>query len=193
MIRHPQRLADSPTVTRIRDVLTAHGAIPAAPDQVVAAQALVARRMNGPVASVQSMRSIQARSGLGVFITQAGDEISGVMGFILLSSVGRASVVADRFDALDPDMTDVCSRRDEPAAIYGWGIATLNHSATKTLVEAACAMGRQVTPHLRWYMRTVTADGERLIMKRQGWRRVPRSSPGLIWQPSLLDREVAAA
>jgi len=193
MIRHPQRLADSPTIIGIRDVLTAYGAMPAADDDMVEAHALVARRMKGPVASVQSMRLVQARSGVGVCVARTAGAITGVMGFVLLSPIGRASVVADRFDALNPDVADVCSRRDEPAAIYGWGIATLDHASTKVLVEAACAMGDQVTPHLRWYMRTVTADGERLIMKRQGWRRVPRSSPGLIWQPSLLERQVVAA
>ena len=193
MIRQPQRLADSPTITRIRDVLSIHGAIPAAPDEIAPALAMAARRMKSPLASAEVMAAVQARSGLSVFIAREAGEIAGVMGFVLLSSQGRASVLGDRFDAFDPDMADVCSRRDEPSAIYGWGIATLSHSATKTLVEAACAMGRQVTPHLRWYMRTVTADGERLIMKRQGWRRVPRSRPGLIWQPSLLEREATAA
>ena len=193
MIRHSQRLADSPTIAGIRDVLSRHGAIPAAPDEIAEAQALAARRMNSPMASIEVMATVQGRSGVGVFIAREYGAIAGVMGFVLLSGVGRASVIDDRFDAREPDMADVCSRRDEPAAIYGWGIATISHSATKTLVEAACAMGREVTPHLRWYMRTVTADGERLIMKRQGWRRVPRSSPGLIWQPSLLEREAAAA
>ncbi len=193
MIRQPQRLADSPTITRIRDVLSTYGAIAASPDEIVAAQAMAARRMKAAMTSAEAMAAVQARSGVGVFIVREAGDITGVMGLVLLSPAGRASVVADRFDALDPAMTDVCSRRDEPAAIYGWGIATLSHSATKILVEATCAMGQQVTPHLRWYMRTVTADGERLIMKRQGWRRVPRSSPGLIWQPSLLERQAAAA
>ena len=193
MIRQPQRLADSPTITGIRDVLSRNGAVPASPDEIGEAYALAARRMRTPMASAAVMLAVQSRSGVSVFIVREAGLIAGVMGIVLLSSAGRASVVADRFDALDPDMADVCSRRDEPSAIYGWGIATLSHSATRTLVEAACAMGRQVTPHLRWYMRTVTTDGERLIMKRQGWRRVARSSPGLIWQPSLLEREVAAA
>ena len=193
MIRHSQRLADSSTIVAIRDVLAAYGAMPAAPDEVPLAQALAARRMKGPVASPEAMEAVRRRSGVGVLVAREGGEIAGVMGFVLLSPIGRASVIADRFDALDPEAADVCSRRDEPAAIYGWGIATISHTATKTLVEAACAMGRQVTPHLRWYMRVVTADGERLIMKRQGWRRVPRSRPGLIWQPSLLEREAAAA
>ena len=193
MIRHSKRLADSSTIVAIRDVLAAHGAIHAAPHEIRAAQALAARRMNGPVASTETMAAVQQRSGVGVLIAREGGEITGVMGFVLLSPTGLDSVIADRFDALDPDPADVCSRREEPAAIYGWGIATTSHTATKTLVEAACAMGREVTPHLRWYMRVVSADGERLIMKRQGWRRVPRSSPGLIWQPSLHEREAAAA
>jgi hypothetical protein len=193
MIRQPQRLADSPTITRIRDVLSRYGAIVASPDEIVEAQAMAARRMKAAMTSAEAMAAVQARSGAAVFIVREAGAIAGVMGFVLLSAIGRASVLADRFNALEPAMADVCSRRDEPAAIYGWGIATLSHSATKTLVEAACAMGQQVTPHLRWYMRTVTADGERLIMKRQGWRRVPRSSPGLIWKPSLIEREAAAA
>ena len=193
MIRHSQRLADSPTIVAIRDVLAAHGASPVAPHEVPLAQALAARRMNGPVASAEAMAAVEQRSGVSIRVAREGGEITGVMGFVLLSAAGKASVIADRFDALDPDLADVCSRREEPAAIYGWGIATVSHSATKTLVEAACAMGRQVTPHLRWYMRVVSADGERLIMRRQGWRRVPRSGPGLIWQPSLLERDAAAA
>jgi hypothetical protein len=193
MIRHPRRLADSPTVSGARDVLTAYGAIPATPEELVQAQALASRLMKTPMASVETLSAVQARSGIAVVVAHEHGAIAGVMGFVLLSAHGRASVIADRFDALDPAIADVCSRRDEPAAIYGWGIATLTHSATKTLVEAARAMGRQITPHLAWYMRTVTADGERLIMQRQGWRRVPRSSAGLIWQPSLLEREGRAA
>jgi hypothetical protein len=193
MIRHPQRLADSPTVSGARDVLTAYGAIPATAEELVQAQALASRLMKTSMAPVEALSAVQARSGLAVVVAHEHGAIAGVMGFVLLSALGRASVMADRFDALDPAMTDVCSRRDEPAAIYGWGIATLTHSATKTLIAAATAMGRQVTPHLAWYMRTVTADGERLIMQRQGWRRVPRSSAGLIWRPSLLEREGRAA
>ena len=193
MIRQPRQISESPTITRIREVLSIHGAIPAGPADIAPARALAERRMQSPMADAETIAAVQARSGVSVFVAREANEIAGVMGFVLLTPAGAACVVADRFDALNPAQIDICARNDEPAAIYGWGIATTSHSATKTLATAAGAMGRQVIPHLRWYMRTVTADGERLIMKRQGWRRVPGSSAGLIWMPSVLEREGVAA
>jgi hypothetical protein len=193
MIRDAWRISDSPTIAGIRRVLAEHGVQPARADEMAEAHKLSSTLIKASVASLEAMRAVHVRSGVGMFVVRENDALTGVMGFLMLSGAGRSALLDDRLDPLDPLTVHVCARRDEPAAIYGWGIASTNHEATRTLVGAATAMGRQVTPHLRWYLRTATADGERLIMKRDGWIRVDGASGRLLYKPSLLERQAVAA
>jgi len=193
MLRQTDHKADSETIAGIRAQLAAYGVLAARPEQIPEAQALCARLVGLPVASAQVMAAVHMRSGAGLFLVHEDEKLAGVMGFVPLSQAGLAAVLADAFKAVDPLESEVCARWEEPAAMFGWGIATRSHSATKTLVTGVSEMGRVVVPHLDWFGRTVTADGERLIMQRLGWRPLPGSTTGLIWQPSLEKRQGVAA
>ena len=188
-------IATLPEGTALDNMVKALGYFEVTPVTAVempAAQGLAAALVKLPIASVPAMVSVYERSGMGLFKAIEGGEIVGVLGVVPLNAAGLAAIYADAFNAGDPDLAHICAPGEAPCGIFGWGIASKSHAATKRMVSAADLMTREVIPHLAWYGRTVTDDGERLIMQRLGWVALPGSTTGLVWKPAFNDLEAAA-
>lgn len=195
-MRH-QRLTRKGRTSRTAEGICAAFAefdIPAAtPGEMVEAQAFAARLIGGKIASADTLAWIQARTGASVFLVRENGELTGLVAFVLLSEEGRQAVWSDRFDGFDPAPGHVASPTDEPAAVYGWGIAATNHEAAQRLLEASQLMGRTAVAHLAYFARPVTPKGLRLMVERLMFKPLPGSTTGLVWIEPYDQQSPAAA
>lgn len=190
--RHPET-GFSSTVIGIRAAFAEYGVLPARPDQIVEAQAFATRLIGGKLVSPEKLASIHETTGAGLFLVHEDGELTALFAMVLLNAEGRRAVEADQFDSLEPPPHHVIARGEEPAAIYGWGIAATNHPAAQRIIDACGLLGRTAAPHLPVFARPVTPRGLRLMVERMNFKPVPGSTTGLVWAEPAADSQSAAA
>jgi hypothetical protein len=184
----------SPTVVGIRAAFAEFGVTPAEPRQIAEAQAFATRLIGGKLVSPEKLASIHRTTGAGLFLVHEDGELTAIFAMVLLNAAGQRAVAADEFDSLDPPPSHVIAPGEEPAAIYGWGIAATNHPAAQRIIDACGLLGRTAAPHLPIFARPVTPRGLRLMVERMNFKPVPGSTTGLVWaEPTAPIRAVAAA
>ena len=186
----PPARGDAPTA-RILELFARFEVAPVPLSEMQAARDYVAGLVKLPIASAAAMRRVHRWSGLGLLKAEE-DGLAGVIGIVPLSATGLEAIYNDEFNAIDPAEGHVSAINAPPSGIFGWGIAATSHQATKRMIAAADVVTRELLPHLAWFGRTVTDDGERLIMRRLGWKPLPGSTAGIVWKPSLLEQGVLA-
>jgi hypothetical protein len=180
-------------VIGIRAAFAEYGVLPARPDQIVEAQAFATRLIGGKLVSPEKLASIHDTTGAGLFLVHEDGELTALFAMVLLNADGRRAVEADEFDSLEPPGRHVIGRGEEPAAIYGWGIAATNHPAAQRIIDACGLLGRTAAPHLPVFARPVTPRGLRLMVERMNFKPVPGSTTGLVWAGPGADSQSAAA
>ena len=183
----------SPTVVAIRAAFAEFGVLPADPAEIVEAQAFATRLIGGKLVSPEKLASIHEITGAGLFIVREDGELTALFAMVLLSAAGRRAVEADEFDSLEPPPHHVIGRGEEPAAIYGWGIAATNHPAAQRIIDACGLLGRTAAPNLPVFARPVTPRGLRLMVERMNFEPVPGSTTGLVWADPARQRQPGVA
>jgi hypothetical protein len=177
----------SPTVVGIRAAFAEFGVTSAEPREIAEAQAFASRLIGGKLVSPEKLASIHRTTGAGLFLVHEDGELTAIFAMVLLNPAGRRAVEADEFDSLDPPPRHVIGPGEEPAAIYGWGIAATNHPAAQRIIDACGLLGRTAAPHLPIFARPVTPRGLRLMVERMNFKPVPGSTTGLVWaEPTAL-------
>jgi hypothetical protein len=169
-------------------------------DRLVEARAMAEKLISPDIASLETMQWVQEKTQLGLLgVTQADlDEnlehgtdqdpkspLAGLLGFVPLTDLGAQAVLRDEFNAVEPAFEHICDFEEEPAAIFGWGIAVTQHEAARLIVHVGGLIREHLIPSLDWYARVVTNDGARLLMERMGWKTLEGSKLGTLWYPSL--------
>lgn len=157
------------------------------------------------IASRDTMAWVNEKTSLGLLgITEAQldghdtggvdhSPIVGLLGIVPMTPSGLEAVLSDGFNAVDPDPDHVCDQEDEPAALFGWGVAVARHEAARLMVNLGGLIGEHIVPKLDWYGRAVTSDGERLLMQSLGWEEVAGTKIGTIWNPSYEKSQIMKA
>lgn len=168
--------------------------------RLVEARSLAVGLVGEPLASLETMAWVHNRTKLGLLgVTHAGlsDEpdaddsspLCGLLGVVPLTSIGNQAVLADAFNAISPDPEHICSYEEEPAGIFGWGIAVSRHEAARLLVNLGMFISEHIIPTTDWYMRAVTDDGARLLKGRMNLTEVEGSKIGTLRMPSHQEAE----
>jgi hypothetical protein len=186
------RHAAAPLADRLRAILEPIGMFDAKDRELEPARALAARLIGGENVSVAGLRRVYERQGTGVFVSRTDQDVVGVLALIFLNAVGHAAVLAERLDPLAPDLSLVVSGREEPTAVYAWGIAASTREAAQVLVRGAIALGDAV-PGIPFYVRAATEAGRRLLTEKMSFTPFPGSTAGLLWSgPRTAAQGVAA-
>ncbi len=163
--------------------------------RLIEARSLAVGLVGEPLASLTTMAWVYNRTKLGLLgVTYAGlnaepdpedsSPICGLLGVVPLTIAGNQAVLDDTFTAISPDPAHVCSYEEEPAGIFGWGIAVTRHEAARLLVNLGMFISLHIIPTADWYMRAVTDDGARLLKERMNLTVVEGSKIGTLRMPS---------
>jgi hypothetical protein len=154
------------------------------------ARALAARLISPGVASACTLEAVHRHAGgAAVFVFREPDLLTGVVAFAPLTRAGLEALLAERFDAVAPDLSHIAAPGEPVAAGYGWGMAGVTAPARKAVVAAAIALYEQVLPDAPWFTRAATADGRRVVLGKFGYEPLRASASGLLvrW-PGLRER-----
>jgi hypothetical protein len=148
---------------------------------LAAGRALAAELINPQIASEEALRAIHARNGAGLYVVREEGVVTGMLALVLLNEAGFHALLDDTFAALNPALEHVAGRTEEPAAIYGWGVAGANRAAAATAALAAQA-SCEISP-CPFFARAATEAGLRLLTRRMMLTLYPGSASGLLWRP----------
>jgi hypothetical protein len=163
--------------------------------RLIEGRSLAVGLVGEPIASLETMSWVHESTKLGLLgVTHAGlngetdpDDTSplcGLLGLVPLTVAGNQAVLVDAFNAVCPDPAHVCTLDDEPAGVFGWGIAVSRHEAARLLVNLGLFISEHITPAADWYARAVTDDGARLLMGRMNLSLLEGTKIGTLWMPS---------
>lgn len=163
--------------------------------RLIEGRSLAVGLVGEPIASLETMSWVYERTKLGLLgVTHAGlngetdpddkSPLCGLLGVVPLTMAGNQAVLVDTFDAVCPDPAHVCAIEDEPAGVFGWGIAVSRHEAARLLVNLGLFIYEHITPTADWYARAVTDDGARLLMGRMNFSLLEGTKIGTLWMPS---------
>jgi hypothetical protein len=159
--------------------LALFGLYPAGADEVIEARAFAAGLIGGEIVTPEALQMVHERTGAGLFVYRYDGVLSGVIALVLLTDEGLRAAMSDAFDALAPNPAHVARFDQDPAGVYGWGIAAADKAAARRLAEASGAMTSNSIGHLPHFARAATEAGAR-FMERLGFRPYPGSRKGLV-------------
>lgn len=178
---------------RIFTCLEAFGVFPARSDEFARGRAIAAELISPDVASEETFAAVHARNGAGVFVYRQEDLAQGFLGVILLRRSGLAKIEADIFNAISPDLADVCEAGEEPAAVYGWGFAATTARAAGAMVMGLMALRDLAGLNVPFFCRAATPAGAKVILGKMGYAPFAGSQTGLLVRyPDTADLEAAA-
>jgi hypothetical protein len=181
------------TVEAIRAAFAATGVSTAKLDEIAEAQEFAARLIGGKVASSATLTRVQTRTGICVFVYREGGVMTAMVAYVLFSERGLRALFADRFNAYEPASSHLTRQGEEPAGVYGWGVAATNHPAARQVVAGYELMRQKAAPHLPFFGRPVTEAGRRLMFERLHYKPVPGSTTGVVWLEPFAGSRAAAA
>jgi len=163
--------------------------------RLIEGRSLAVGLVGEPIAALDTMTWVHERTKLGLLgVTYAGlsgkadpddsSPLCGLLGIVPLSEAGNQAVLIDGFDAVNPDPEHVCAFEEEPAGIFGWGIAVSRHEAARLLVNLGLFISQHIVPEVDWYARAVTDDGARLLMGRMNLSLLEGTKIGTLYMPS---------
>jgi hypothetical protein len=181
------------TVEAIRAAFASMGVSTAGLDEIAEAQAFAARLIGGNVATAATLTRVQTRTGICVFLYRESSVMTAMVAYVLLSERGLRALFADRFNAHEPAASHLIRLGEEPAGVYGWGVAATNHPAATRVVAGYELMRQKAAAHLPFFGRPVTEAGRRLMFERLHYKPVPRSASGVVWLEAFEGSRAAAA
>jgi hypothetical protein len=159
--------------------------------EIEAGRAAAARLVGPDIATADTLRRVQVRTGCACFVARMGEGFCAAISAIPLTAAALPDLARGRFDALDPPDAQVARPRDPPAALYIWGAAGLTWRGRMLAVAAAQALAREVHPTLPCYARAATSEGEHILQDRLGARPVPGGAGLVMAAPYQPRRQVA--
>jgi hypothetical protein len=144
------------------------------------ARALAAALIDPAIAPEEAIRAIHARSGCGIYLVHEGGEVAGIVAMVLLNRAGLAAVKDNTFNPLTPALEHVAEAHEEPAAVYGWGVAGATREAASVVVQGS----RVALETIRqpYFARAATEAGHRMLTAKLGFIPHPGSTTGLLWR-----------
>ena len=165
---------------------------PARRAEIAEARQFAAKLIGGTIVTPEGLQRVHEHSGASLFLYHDEDELTGVLALVMLNAAGRDAICAEAFDALNPDLAHVAAEGEEPAALYGWGIAATRKLTARRLVDGLTAIASGPVGHLPYFSRAATPQGERLLIERIGFRPYPGSTTGLLQLAPHLGARIAA-
>jgi hypothetical protein len=179
-------LFDSCTARSIRAAFARFDVFAAGVDDIAEARDFAGRLIGGQMADTSTIARIHQKTDRAtLFLARDGEELTGVIAFLLLSEQGLEAILAERFNGLDPDPSHIAGDGAPLAAVYNWTIAASRNRAVKRLIDGYEAMRRQAVPRLTFYSRPVTEAGWRLTVDRLKYKPLAGSTIGLVWSAPL--------
>ena len=176
-------------LARTLSVLARHGFTLATDDEIETGRAAAAALVGEAIASAETMRRVQARTGCACFVLRRDGGMVAALSALPLTSAALPGLAGGEFDALSPQDKLLARPDDEVAALYIWGGAGMTWRGRIQAVAAAIALREEVYPTLPLYARAATSEGERVLQTRLGARPAPG---GLVVAPPLLPQSKAA-
>jgi len=179
----------SATAEALRAALVRIGMCEADPGELGPARALAASLINPAIASEESLRTLYARAQAGFYVVREYQGVTGVLALAFLNRAGLEALTGETFDPLTPRIEHVAAWYEEPAAIYGWGVAGANRTAA-----AIASLGSQTACELSpcpFFARAATEAGLRLLERRLHLVPYPGSPSGLLWREHSPARRAA--
>jgi hypothetical protein len=168
------------------------GVRPAKSSEVTRAREFAAQLIGDGIVKGADLERVHTLSGGScLFLTNEGEELTGVLAFVLLSARGLQALHSGAFNALAPQSDHVAGPGSKACAFYGWGVAATTKPSARRVVEGAREIMAGAVGHLPKYARPTTEAGHRLMRERLGFVDLPGSRDGLVWQPPL-EQAVAA-
>jgi hypothetical protein len=164
---------------RLRTALGAIGVTEADARDFAEMRALAARLIGPDIASEETLGAIHARTGYGFYVVREEGAIAAVLALIMLNHAGLAVMRRGVFDTLSPSPLHACGPFEEPAAVYGWGVAGSSRQ-TATAIANACRTAREAAPELPFFARAATDAGRRLLTEKMAFRPYPGSTNGVL-------------
>jgi hypothetical protein len=165
-------------VDRVAEV----GLRPANDDELDAARGLAAGLIGSDIATVDTLRAVQAATGASILVTRDSEGVAGVLAALLVRPRGRAQIEAGCFDGVGVDLDLLARPGETPAAFYAWGIASRSREASRAVVAGAAELSRLFATMPR-FARAATEAGARILTARMGYLPVC-GAPNLYWLPA---------
>jgi len=189
MLRHA---SETPT-RRMLACLETFGVFPARDDEFSRGRAIAAQLISPDVAAEATFAAVHNRNGASVFVYRQDGLAQGFLGVILLRASGLAKIEADSFNAVEPDLDDVCEIGEEPAAVYGWGFAAMTARASGAMVLGLMALRDRAGLNVPFFCRAATPAGAKVILGKMGYAPFEGSATGLLVRfPEPQNLEAAA-
>lgn len=183
---------ETPT-RRMSACLETFGVFPAHDDEFSRGRAIAAQLISPDVAAEETFAAVHGRNGAGVFVYRQDGLAQGFLGVILLRASGLAKIEADSFNAVQPDLDDVCEAGEEPAAVYGWGFAATTARASGAVVLGLMALADRAGLDVPFFCRAATPAGAKVILGKMGYAPLKGSATGLLVRfPEPQNLEAAA-
>lgn len=144
------------------------------------ARALAAALINPAIAPEEAIRAIHTRSGCGIYLVREGGAVAGIIAMVLLNRAGLAAVEQDVFNPLTPALEHVAQAHEEPAAVYGWGVAGATREAARVVVHGSHVALETIRQP--YFARAATEAGHRMLTSKLGFIPYPGSTSGLLWR-----------
>jgi hypothetical protein len=178
---------------RMLACLESFGVFPARSDEFTRGRAIAAELISPDVASEETFAAVHNRNGAGVFVYRQDGLAQGFLGVILLRASGLAKIEADVFNAVAPDLDDVCETGEEPAAVYGWGFAATTARAAGAMVLGLMALRDKAGLNVPFFCRAATPAGAKVLLGKMGYAPLKNSVTGLLVRyPENASLEAAA-
>jgi hypothetical protein len=177
----------------IRACAAAHGLFPAHHDEITRGREIAARRIGPLIASASTLAAVQARNGASVFAYRKDGATQGFLAILPLGPSGLRKIEQDAFNALEPDLEDVCRDGDAVAAVYAWGIAAETVRASAAVVLCLIAMHQQAAPKAPFFCRAATPAGAKITAGKLGYAPYPPSKTGMLFKPARVGALECAA
>lgn len=178
---------------RVLACLETFGVFPARDDEFARGRAIAAELISPDVASESTFAAVHARNGAAVFVYRQDEVAQGFLGVILLRASGLAKIEADTFNGVAPDLEDVCTDGEEPAAVYGWGFAANTARASGAMVLGLMALADRAGLDVPFFCRAATPAGAKVILGKMAYAPLDGSVTGLLVRyPQTASLEAAA-
>jgi hypothetical protein len=185
--------AATPPAERIAACLEMFSVFPARMDEIARGRTIAAELIGPGIATEDTFAAIHQRTGAGVFVYRQDGLAQGFLGVILLRRSGLEKLQVDKFNAVDPDIEDVCVTGEEPAAVYGWGFAAATARSSGAMVLGLMALRDQAGLNVPFFCRAATPAGAKVILGKMGYAPHPGSNTGLLFRPADVPNLEAAA
>ena len=176
---------------RMCEVTAPFGVGPARFDEIPIGRQAAAELISPHVTSVEAFAAVHRRTGVGMFVFRENELATGFLGTILLRPSGLAKIEDDTFQAVSPDMEDVCLPDEYPAALYGWGFVSRTKKAAAAVVRAMMALRDEPICDVPYFCRASTPLGAKIILGKMGYRPFAPSKTGILIKHAP-DRRAAA-